>query len=46
MRLIEIAPGLDLEKDILKWMEFKPVISDSLKEMDSNLFKENWTLTN
>lgn len=46
MRLIEIAPGLDLEEDILKWMEFKPVISDSLKEMDSNLFKENWTLTN
>lgn len=45
MRLIEIAPGLDLEDDILKWMEFKPVVSDSLKEMDSNLFKEHWTLT-
>lgn len=45
MRLIEIAPGLDLEEDVLKWMEFKPVISDSLKEMDSNLFKEHWTLT-
>src|SRR5699024_4099170 len=45
MRLIEIASGLDLEEDVLKWMEFKPVISDSLKEMDSNLFKEHWTLT-
>lgn len=45
IRLIEIAPGLDLEEDILKWMEFKPIISESLKEMDLNLFKEDWILT-
>lgn len=44
MRLIEIAPGLDLEEDILKWMEFKPIISEKLKEMDLNLFKEHWDL--
>lgn len=44
MRLCEIAPGLALEKDILKWMEFKPVISESLEEMDAGLFEEEWYL--
>lgn len=38
--LTEIAPGIDLEKDILAHMEFKPVISPSLKEMDEKLFLE------
>ena len=46
MRLCEIAPGLDLEKDILNWMEFKPVISENLKEMDQALFQEDWQLSN
>lgn len=46
MRLCEIAPGLDLEKDILSWMEFKPVISENLKEMDQALFQEDWQLSN
>ena len=32
--LIEIAPGIDLEKDILAIMEFKPIISLGLKIMD------------
>ncbi len=36
--LIEIAPGVDLTKDILDHMEFNPIISESLKEMDSNIF--------
>ncbi|MFW5994121.1 MAG: acyl CoA:acetate/3-ketoacid CoA transferase [Halanaerobiaceae bacterium] len=36
--LTEIAPGIDLEKDILEQMEFKPAIADDLKEMDSSLF--------
>ncbi len=44
LRLIEIAPGLDLEKDILDWMEFKPEISENLKEMDAALFQEDWLL--
>ena len=38
--LIEIAPGIDLEKDILNQMEFKPQISPNLKEMDKRIFKE------
>ena len=44
LRLIEIAPGLDLEKDILDWMEFEPEISENLKEMDAALFQEDWLM--
>ena len=38
--LIEIAPGVDLEKDILNMMDFKPLISKELKMMDMRLFKK------
>lgn len=40
--LIEIAPGVNLEKDILENMEFKPIISDNLKLMPEEIFYENW----
>jgi len=40
LKLIEIAPGVDLQKDVLDQMEFKPLISDDLKEMDSRIFQE------
>lgn len=40
LTLTEIAPGIDLEKDILANMEFKPVIANDLKEMDSRIFKD------
>ncbi|MBM7615984.1 acyl CoA:acetate/3-ketoacid CoA transferase [Alkaliphilus hydrothermalis] len=36
--LTEIAPGVDLQKDILDQMEFVPKISKDLKEMDSRIF--------
>ncbi len=36
--LIEIAPGIDIERDILAQMEFKPIISPQLKEMDAAIF--------
>jgi propionate CoA-transferase len=39
--LIEIAPGIDLEKDILNHMDFKPIISKDLKLMDEKIFNEN-----
>lgn len=38
LTLIEIAPGIDLENDILQQMEFTPIISKDLKLMDQNIF--------
>ncbi|WP_143701295.1 acyl CoA:acetate/3-ketoacid CoA transferase [Vulcanisaeta thermophila] len=38
--LEEYAPGIDIEKDILNKMEFKPLISRNLKPMDESLFRE------
>lgn len=40
MTLIEIAPGVDLEKDILALMDFKPVIAENLKLMDAAIFED------
>lgn len=36
--LTEIAPGIDLEKDVLTLMDFRPIISDHLKRMDEAIF--------
>lgn len=36
--LIEIAPGVDLGRDILDQMEFTPIISPDLKVMDPRIF--------
>jgi propionate CoA-transferase len=38
--LTEIAPGVDLERDVLAHMEFEPIVSDGLVEMDRRLFCE------
>lgn len=38
LELIEIAPGIDLEKDIISQMYFKPVISKDLKMMRREIF--------
>jgi propionate CoA-transferase len=40
--LIEIAPGIDLEKDILAHIDFMTVISPELKLMDPGIFHEKW----
>lgn len=37
--LIEIAPGINLEKDIIEKMEFFPTISANLKQMDERIFR-------
>ncbi|MBB5321746.1 acyl CoA:acetate/3-ketoacid CoA transferase [Marinobacter oulmenensis] len=42
MTLVEIAPGLDLEKDVLAAMDFRPHIADDLREMPVELFEEHW----
>ncbi len=38
LELIELAPGADLEKDILAQIDFRPQISPDLKLMDRRLF--------
>ncbi|MBE6821896.1 MAG: acyl CoA:acetate/3-ketoacid CoA transferase [Ruminococcaceae bacterium] len=38
--LCEIAPGIDLEKDIFAHMPMKPILSPDLKEMDVRIFRE------
>ena len=38
IRLIEVAPGVDTEKDILSQMNFEPII-ENLIEMDPNMFR-------
>lgn len=38
--LIEIAPGVDLKKDILDQMEFEPIVDSNLKIMSQDLFKD------
>ncbi len=39
MELIEIAPGVDLEKDILARMDFKPVMRQRPRLMDARIFR-------
>jgi propionate CoA-transferase len=39
LELIEIAPGVDLERDVLAHMAFRPTISADLKLMDHRLFR-------
>ena len=38
LELIEIAPGIDLKRDIFDHMDFKPLVSPHLREMDARIF--------
>lgn len=40
LTLIEVADGIDIEKDILANMEFKPILAKEIKKMDKNIFLE------
>ncbi|MCL1960702.1 MAG: malonate decarboxylase subunit alpha [Desulfovibrionaceae bacterium] len=39
LELIEIAPGIDLERDVLGHMSFRPRIAAGLRPMDARLFQ-------
>jgi propionate CoA-transferase len=39
LEVVEIAPGVDLERDILAQMRFRPEISPHLKLMDERIFR-------
>ena len=39
LQLIEIAPGIDLEKHILNQMEFEPIMNGTIELMDDRFFR-------
>ena len=39
LRLVEVAPGVDVERDILAHMGFKPLVAERLGVMDPRIFK-------
>lgn len=39
VELIEVAPGIDVERDVFARMGFRPQVSPALKTMDARLFK-------
>ena len=40
LQLIEIAPGVDLERDVLARMGFRPQVAPDLREMDAAIFTD------
>jgi propionate CoA-transferase len=39
LMLTEVAPGVDLKKDVLALMDFEPIIAKDLKIMDERIFR-------
>ena len=37
--LVEIAPGVDLERDILAHMDFRPAVQEPVPQMDGRIFR-------
>lgn len=40
--LIEIARGLDLQKDVLDQMDFTPLLADEIGIMSAGIYRERW----
>jgi len=39
MELVEVAPGIDVERDILAHMDFRPLVRGGVKPMDARIFR-------
>ncbi|MBT2810151.1 CoA-transferase [Staphylococcus coagulans] len=42
LMLIEIAPGLDIERDVIAQMGFRPLVSKNLKTIDTSIYHHVW----
>jgi propionate CoA-transferase len=40
LELREVAPGIDIERDILAQMDFKPTVNDTPEMMDARIFRQ------
>lgn len=40
VELIEVAPGVDYQRDVIDLMGFKPLVTDRLSTMDSRIFQD------
>jgi acyl CoA:acetate/3-ketoacid CoA transferase len=40
LELVEVAPGIDLERDVLAQMGFRPVIRGTPRLMDAAIFRD------
>lgn len=40
LTLIEVAPGVDMERDIFSQIGFQPMVSNDIKLMDGRIFEE------
>ena len=38
--MVEIAPGIDMQRDIFDQMDYRPLVAEDLKEMPRELFNE------
>jgi len=36
-----VAPGIDIARDVLAQMEFKPIVPDSVALMDARIFADD-----
>lgn len=41
LELTEVAPGIDIERDVLAHMSFKPIMRN-VKTMDAGIFRSTW----
>ena len=39
LELCEVAPGVDVERDVMQLMQFRPHVSPALRTMDARCFK-------